>query len=133
MGGNAGMASASVMVNGAPGGQQITQKSFDDYHLYDLHRTATLLDHQSKQIEFLNVAEIPAKRVYEYDGFKIVGGQYGQIAYYQWNQEDIGGEANRKVWIIQEFKNSEANHLGMPLPRGRMRFYRRDADGSLQF
>ena len=34
---------------------------------------------------------------------------------------------------MQEFKNSDANHLGMPLPKGRMRFYRRDEDGSLQF
>lgn len=128
MGGAVGMLS----VNGAPGQQQITQKSFDDYHLYDLHRTATLLDHQSKQIEFLNVAGIPAERVYVYDGFKL-DGQNGQNIYYQWNQENFGNGMNRKVWIMQEFKNSDANHLGMPLPKGRMRFYRRDVDGSLQF
>jgi hypothetical protein len=125
--------SQSVNINGAPGDQQqITQKSFDDYHLYDLHRTATLLDHQSKQIEFLNVVGIPAQRVYVYDGFK-VGGQNGQTMYYQWNQENFGNGTNKKVWIMQEFKNSDANHLGMPLPKGRMRFYRRDADGNLQF
>jgi hypothetical protein len=53
--------------------------------------------------------------------------------YYQWNQENFGNGTNKKVWIMQEFKNSDANHLGMPLPKGRMRFYRRDADGSLQF
>ena len=29
--------------------------------------------------------------------------------------------------VMQEFRNDEANHLGMPLPRGRIRFYRRDA------
>jgi hypothetical protein len=34
---------------------------------------------------------------------------------------------------MQELKNSAANHLGMALPRGRMRFYRRDQDGRLQF
>jgi hypothetical protein len=122
----------SMVVNRAPGDQQqITQKSFDDYHLYDLHRSATLLDHQSKQIEFLNVVGIPAERVYVYDGFKFAG-QNGQM-YYQWNQENFGNGTNKKVWIMQEFKNSDANHLGMPLPKGRMRFYRRDADGSLQF
>ncbi len=121
-----------VTMNDAGMQQQITQKSFDDYHLYDLHRTATLLDHQSKQIEFLNVTGISAKRVYEYDGFK-VDAQNGQTIYYQWNQENFGNGTNRKVWIMQEFKNSDANHLGMPLPKGRMRFYRRDADGSLQF
>jgi hypothetical protein len=133
MGGiGAGVAGMATM-NGAPGvPQQITQKSFDDYHLYDLHRTATLLDHQSKQIEFLNVTGIPVKRVYVYDGFK-VDAQNNQTMYYQWNQENFGNGTNRKVWIMQEFKNSDANHLGMPLPKGRMRFYRRDADGNLQF
>jgi hypothetical protein len=131
--GGIGSAAANVVMNGAPGmAQQITQKSFDDYHLYDLHRTATLLDHQSKQIEFLNVTGIPAKRVYVYDGFR-VDAQNNQTIYYQWNQENFGNGTNRKVWIMQEFKNSDANHLGMPLPKGRMRFYRRDADGSLQF
>jgi hypothetical protein len=34
---------------------------------------------------------------------------------------------------MQEFKNSEANHLGIPLPKGRLRFYRRDTDGHLEF
>ncbi len=34
---------------------------------------------------------------------------------------------------MQEFKNTEANHMGIALPRGRMRFYRRDEDGRLQF
>jgi len=30
-------------------------------------------------------------------------------------------------------KNSEANHLGMPLPAGTVRLYKEDAAGSLQF
>jgi hypothetical protein len=34
---------------------------------------------------------------------------------------------------MQEFKNSTENHLGMPLPKGRVRFYRRDDDGQLEF
>jgi hypothetical protein len=129
------LSSAQVMVNGAEGGQQpISQKSFDEYHLYDLHRTTSLLDHQSKQIEFLNAAEIAADRVYVYDGFKIDNLQNG-MRYLQWNQENFGGgtSTNKKVWVMQEFKNSEQNHLGMPLPKGRMRFYRQETGGRLQF
>jgi hypothetical protein len=34
---------------------------------------------------------------------------------------------------MQEFKNSDTNHLGIPLPKGRLRFYRRDTDGHLEF
>ena len=135
--GNGGMAMArAISVNAATLNslsgeqQQITQKNFDEYHLYDLHRTTSLRDHESKQIEFLTAIDVPAERVYVYDGFKI-DQQYGQ--YLQWDRENIGGSVNRKVWVMQEFKNSEANHLGMPLPKGRMRFYRRDSDGSLQF
>jgi hypothetical protein len=37
------------------------------------------------------------------------------------------------VTIVQEFKNSEANHLGMPLPAGKLRFYRQDTDGQVEF
>ena len=29
--------------------------------------------------------------------------------------------------------NTETNQLGMPLPKGKLRFYRRDDDGQLQF
>jgi hypothetical protein len=34
---------------------------------------------------------------------------------------------------MREFRNSEANHLGMPLPKGRVRFYRRNDDGQIEF
>jgi hypothetical protein len=34
---------------------------------------------------------------------------------------------------MREFLNSDANHLGMPLPKGKVRFYRRDSDGRLEF
>ncbi len=129
-----GRATAGALVLDSTGVQQpITQKSFDEYHLYDLHRASTLLDHQSKQIEFLNAMAIPAHRVYLYDGLRFEPQQNGNYRYFQWNQRDFGGQLNKKVWVMQEFKNSEANHLGMPLPKGRMRFYRRDTDGSLQF
>ena len=44
-----------------------------------------------------------------------------------------GTESNPKVWVMEEFKNAEMNHLGIALPKGKLRFYRRDSDGSLQF
>ena len=49
------------------------------------------------------------------------------------NDQNYGTVSNNKVWVMEEFKNSEANHLGMPLPAGRVRFYRQDPDGQLQF
>src|SRR5207249_9697591 len=38
-----------------------------------------------------------------------------------------------KVAVMREFKNSEANHLGVPLPKGRIRFYKQDEDKQLEF
>ena len=34
---------------------------------------------------------------------------------------------------MREFMNSATNHLGLPLPKGRVRFYRRDTGGQLEF
>jgi hypothetical protein len=34
---------------------------------------------------------------------------------------------------MREFVNSQANHLGMPLPKGRVRFYRRNDDTQMEF
>ena len=50
------------------------------------------------------------------------------------NNPEYGTQSNPKVWVMREFKNSDENGLGVPLPKGRMRFYRRDdADGRLEF
>ena len=43
-------------------------------------------------------------------------------------------EGNKKVNVIIEVKNSQDNHMGMPLPKGKVRLYKRDpADASLEF
>src|SRR5438045_5363042 len=47
--------------------------------------------------------------------------------------QNYGTQSNPKVWVMEEFKNAELNHLGIPLPKGRLRFYRRDNDGHLEF
>ncbi len=107
---------------------EVTEKPFDEFHLYTLARPTTLHDQEIKQVEFISAIGIPAKRIYVYDGQRGMwfGGLVGDNAGY-------GTQSNTKVWVMQEFKNSKQNHLGVPLPKGRMRFYRRDSDGSLQF
>jgi len=110
----------------------VSEKSFDEYHLYTLERTATLLDRETKQVEFVRGAGIPSHTVYIYDGAKL-----DRYAGWNWeavrSQSDYGTESNPKVLVMREFFNSESNHLGMPLPKGRLRFYRRDADGQMEF
>jgi len=46
---------------------------------------------------------------------------------------DYGTKSDTKVRVMREFDNSKENSLGIPLPKGRVRFYRRDEDGQLEF
>jgi hypothetical protein len=115
------------------GATQVTEKTFDEYHLYTLERPTTLRDREVKQVEFLRGSGVHANRIYVYDGLRI-----GQ-SYRGWTMENIrenanyGTESNPKVWVMLEFKNSKDNGLGMPLPAGRVRFYRHDQDGQMEF
>ncbi len=124
-----------VTVAAAPAiGPGVTEKPFDEYHLYTLERPTTLRDRETKQVEFIHAAGVATRQLYIYDGAKIDPNRY-----MGWNWENIrndhsyGTESNPKVWVMREFVNSEANHLGMPLPKGRVRFYRRGDDAQMEF
>ena len=72
--------------------------------------------------------------MYVYDGLKLDPNRYmGAPAEAIRQDSGYGTLSNPKVWVMREFVNSDANHLGMPLPKGRVRFYRRDTDGRLEF
>jgi hypothetical protein len=109
----------------------VQEKAFDEFHLYTLQRTTTLHDEETKQVEFVRATGVRAQRLYIYDG--MARGNYyfypGQVQ----QDPNYGTQSNPKIWVMQEFRNSEANHLGIPLPKGRLRFYRRDTDGHLEF
>ena len=110
----------------------VREKSFDEFHLYTLERPATLRDQETKQVEFVRSTSVQSQRLYVYDG-----AQTAQYGYYSMEQaredQNYGTQSNPKLWVMQEFKNSAANHLGIALPKGRLRFYRRDTDGHLEF
>jgi len=111
----------------------VTERNFDEYHLYTLERATTLYDRETKQVEFVRASGVPSQRLYVYDGLKLdqnySGYQMEQIR----DMENFGIQSNSKIWSMVEFKNSKENHLGLPLPKGRVRFYRRDTDGQLEF
>jgi hypothetical protein len=111
--------------------QVVKEKAFDEFHLYTLERKTTLRDKETKQVEFTRAAGVKAARIYIYDpvmkdenwepGEKIEQG------------EQYDTTSSKKVAVYREFKNSEANHLGIPLPKGRVRFYQQDEDRQLEF
>ncbi|NQT26538.1 DUF4139 domain-containing protein [candidate division KSB1 bacterium] len=99
------------MMEKAAAAPQFEEKSFFEYHMYTLQRRATLKDNQIKQISLFPSATTDIKKVYLYDGQR-----------YQ-----------EKVRVNVEFKNSEQAGLGMPLPKGKIRVYKEDTDGALEF
>lgn len=129
MGGILGGIGNGARVLAAP--QAVSQKAFDDFHLYDLHRTVTLKNGETKQVEFIRAADVPVTRKYVYDGVENLPN--GWTANGVWMEENYGLQGTKKVRIELELVNSKKNHLGMPLPAGRMRFYRTDSDGQMEF
>jgi hypothetical protein len=125
-------AKASAMVADEAMSPVVREKSFDEFHLYTLERPTTLHDQETKQVEFVRATGIRALRLYVYDGAKVA--QYGYYSSEQIRQDQsYGTQSNPKVWVMEEFKNSELNHLGIALPKGKLRFYRRDTDSHLEF
>ncbi|MSQ47279.1 MAG: DUF4139 domain-containing protein [Deltaproteobacteria bacterium] len=107
----------------APPPPQFREESFFEYHLYTLDRPATVKENQTKQMTLLSAAAIPVtKRL-------VFQGQEG----YFYNQYGEGSFAKQKVSVSLEIDNTQKNNLGMPLPKGTVRVYKADKDGSLQF
>jgi hypothetical protein len=96
----------------------VTEKSFDEFHLYTLGNPATLRDKETKQVEFVRATGVKAERIYVFEG----SGHYRR-----------GVASPGKVQVYREFKNSEANKLGLALPKGKVRFYSQDGDRQLEF
>ncbi len=117
---------------GGSGAPPVTEKTFDEYHLYTLERSTTLRDHEKKQVEFVQAAGVKSLGLYIYDGAATDPDQswVWQGAHYE---PEYGTQSSKKVWVMREFMNSATNHLGLPLPKGRIRFYRRNTDGQMEF
>jgi len=118
----------------APGGPPVSEKAFDEYHLYTLQRATTLRDRETKQVEFIRATGVKSEKIFVYDGLKLDWNRWrGNDITYLRRNEEFGSESDTKVAVMREFKNTEENHLGMPLPKGRVRFYSQDVDKQLEF
>ena len=101
---------------------QFREEGFFEYHLYTLQRPATVKDNQTKQISLLAAAHVPVKKEYLFRGADY---------YYQGSYADLG--RNQKVGVFVELANRKSANLGLPLPKGIVRVYKRDAGATLQF
>jgi hypothetical protein len=102
--------------------QQFKEDSFFEYHIYTLDRRTTVKQNQIKQISLLNAQDIPVTKEFIYNGRD----------YYFTNRypDTIQTE---KIGVFIEVVNKKEHNLGIPLPKGILRVYKHDADGSLQF
>jgi hypothetical protein len=102
--------------------QQFKEESFFEYHLYTLDRRTTIKENQTKQMSLLDAYQVPVKKLFLFSG---------QPHYYYSRYDQRTNK--QKVGVFLELENTKKNNLGMPLPKGTIRVYKEDKDGSLQF
>jgi hypothetical protein len=122
-----GMRSRAMVMENMAAAPAVSEKAFDEFHLYSIARPTTLHDHETKQVEFVHAEKMYAPTIYVYDG--ATGYQFYGLN----TDQNYGQSDNKKVLVQREFKNAETNQLGIALPAGKLRFYRRDDGGQLQF
>ena len=104
------------------GRPQFEEKSFFEYHIYDLQRPTTIKDKQTKQVSLLEAEDVLVEKELMVRGVNhYFTGQYRQ------------SDVKIPVEVYIKFENSRKNHMGLALPAGVMRLYKQDHEGSLQF
>ncbi len=98
------------------GNQTSPQERIGDSYLYSLPGTTTLASLQTKQISFIDAANVAARKAYEYqaNGF-----------------QTLPEPANVEVRVV--FENSREAGMGEALPKGIIRVYSKDQKGRSQF
>jgi hypothetical protein len=100
---------------------EMQQESLFEYHLYTLPRPTTLAENQTKQVALMSATRVPVSKEYLLAGANYYySGQYGELG------------QKMKVGVFVEF-NNKGDGLGIPLPKGVIRMYKRDSQGNAQF
>jgi hypothetical protein len=100
---------------------QMQEESLFEYHLYTLDRLTTLLDRQTKQVALLSAQKVKTEKEFRFQGS-------------DWYYQNQAGELGRKLKpsVYMEFINAGDN-LGMAMPKGIVRVYKKDSAGRAQF
>ena len=108
---------------------QFEEEKLFDYHLYSLDGTTTVRNNEQKQMTLLSANEISARKRFVYDGRRL----FGSLRYSSYLPgEHYDTSDYSKINITMLVENSRPN-LGVPLPKGRMRLFKADRQGRLQF
>lgn len=98
---------------------EFAEKPLLEYHLYTLERRTTLKNNQIKQISLFSAQQVPINKLFIFES----------TPRYSYSR----GVNKGKIQVKLEFTNSEKENLGIPLPEGKVRVYKEDEEGSLQF
>jgi hypothetical protein len=100
---------------------EMQQEALFEYHLYTLQRPTTLAENQTKQVALMSAMRVPVRKQFLLQGAN---------SYYSGQHGDLGQKI--KVGVFVEFDN-KGEGLGIPLPRGVVRVYKKDGQGNAQF
>jgi len=99
----------------------MAEEGLFEYHLYTLDRPTTIAEQQTKQVALLSASRIATRKE-----LLLQGRDY----YYRSSYGDLGQKM--KVGVYVEFDN-KGGGLGVPLPKGVIRVYKKDSKGNAQF
>jgi hypothetical protein len=103
--------------------QAFQEQAFFEYHLYTLQRPTSVREQETKQVSLLEAAGFNVSKEF------VINGQ----RYYYTGYNSPGQPIKEKVGVYMQFRNSQQNKLGMPLPAGTIRLYKKDDTGGQQF
>lgn len=107
----------------APGAAppQFREEAFFEYHLYTLERRTTLHDNETKQMTLLEASSVPVQKKFQLEGQRF------------WFTSRMSEKQEQKVGVYLELENAKKNNMGIPLPKGTFRVYKKDSSGAIQF
>ncbi|MBI3562532.1 MAG: DUF4139 domain-containing protein [Gammaproteobacteria bacterium] len=115
-------ASMGVVQEASKRTREMSEESLFEYHLYTLNRPTSLADNQTKQVALLSATQVPVSK-------ELV--LHGNDYYYSASYGELGQKLKFEVFVTLE--NTQPSHLGLPLPKGVVRVYKRDKSGNAQF
>ncbi|MGB5326041.1 MAG: DUF4139 domain-containing protein [Pseudomonadales bacterium] len=113
---------AVAMESNFAGAPPMSEESLLEYHLYTLQRPTDIGNQQNKQVALMSASRVPVEKTLVLNGYP---------HYYRSSAKQIGQRLKFGVYV--EFNNDEKHGLGLPLPRGVVRVYKRDNGGNMQF
>ncbi len=108
------MMAESAAMDSAMGSEQL-----GDYYLYTLDRPTDILSNQTKQVALLSGNDVKVQKQYKFTGVMNIG--------YNSGFKDV------KPSVFLTFENKKEDGLGMPLPEGTVRVYKKDKNNRLIF